>query len=111
MSKFIVRLVDGDEPRYVEWSTVVDAPITYLMTRDELQEFLIEDAVERAREEAIRDWPLRMARVDATGTSAYGRGDADDEISCNRAGPDESHLPTRQAIAEYLREQEQKARS
>lgn len=36
MGRFLIRL-DGDEgPRYLEWSTIVDAPVTFGMTREEL---------------------------------------------------------------------------
>lgn len=107
MGSGIVRLVEDPEPLYVIWSTVVDAPVTFLMTRDELREFVIEDAVRRARESATRDFPGRMDRVDTNGTSFYTPPyTVDDMVSYNRAGPDETELPTAEAIADYLRQLE-----
>lgn len=96
MGRFLIRL-DGDEgPRYLEWSTIVDAPVTFGMTREELATHY-RDEYGRA---GSRDFEERMRRVDEKGTSAYDYTVAD-HISGNRAGPDETELTAEELYQAY----------
>lgn len=75
---------------YVLWSTVVDAPLTMTMTRDQ----------------AIATYGLdRIERADENGTSivdGYPAGYTPEEIVAgNRAGPDEKTLSVAEIIAAY----------
>jgi len=83
------RALIHENGKFFEWSTVVDAPVTYAMTREEA----IEHCLNRhnlSRKEAL----LRIQRAEATGTSALGGWLSKGGIAeYNRAGPNESHLP------------------
>lgn len=63
MGKFIIKIHD----HYLEWSTIVDAPITLGMSLDEFRAYY-QDMYGRA--DAMYGLPDRIARADATGTSA-----------------------------------------
>lgn len=78
MPRWIVRLA---EDAYVEWSTVVDAPVSMLHTRDE----------------AVCGWGRdRVERADAHVTScvepAFWYDSPEEFVAGNRAGPGESEL-------------------
>lgn len=91
-----MKLADEE---YVEWSTVVDAPVTYAMTRDEMTAYLREE-YGRQRE---HETPARLDRCDKQGHSALWGQSANETVEefirGNRAGPDES-----EASLEQLRE-------
>jgi hypothetical protein len=77
--------------KYCMWSTVVDAPVTSLMSEWDLFNFLREQNPDT-------DWGLfqaRMARVREYGCSGGLYGFTKDVLlSFNRAGPNESHVAT-----------------
>ena len=75
--------------KYCEWSTVVDAPITYLLTEEEMRGHLHE----QYGDDGLASFESRMERVRKQGCSGmnYTRADL---LSFNRAGPHESHLAT-----------------
>lgn len=74
MGRGIVKLADNE---YVEWSTVVDAPVSWVMAYDE--------ALEAAGD------PARIVRADVFGTSYLSPPwSLRDLLNGNRAGPDES---------------------
>lgn len=85
MGRGIVRLAPDE---YIEWSTVVDAPVSYVMTT----------------EEALREFGLaRVLRADLDGTSYRSpRLTLADLLDSNRAGPDES-MATLDEIREKYR--------
>jgi len=100
MGRCIVRLEAPEgHPVYLEWSTVVDAPVTYAMTREELEEHVREEYGNQGLEEL----PARLERADRCGASwrdAY-RESAEDTIRGNRAGPNETELTVEQIIERY----------
>ena len=96
MPRGILSLHRDGETRYVEWSTVVDAPVTYAMTEDELRAHMKEEY----GNEGLRELPERMKRVAATGTS-FRDTTADEVTSGNRAGPDETTLTMDELVATY----------
>ncbi len=97
MGRFIVELAPG---KYVEWSSVVDAPVTYVMTETELVQYVREEYGEAG----VRELPARMERVKAKGTNALTYKSADNVIRVNRAGPNETEITREQIIAQYTRE-------
>jgi len=77
MGKFIIKIKD----MYYEWSTIVDAPVTYGMTLKELEEHIRY----RYGQEGINELPKRLERVNKQGTSQYFFM-LDDLFRHNRAG-------------------------
>jgi hypothetical protein len=63
MPRIIVQQPDG---KYAVWSTVVDNFVCQDMTRDELKDFFVEEAVEQARQEVDR----QLSRI-AEGKTTY----------------------------------------
>ena len=94
MGRFIVKMKRDDEVRYCEWSTIVDAPVTYLMSLEEFTDYYREEyGIDAAFEQ-------RMARVEATGVSSHVSSYAG-LWGCNRAGEDETQLTEEQFWVEY----------
>lgn len=75
---------------FCEWSTIVDAPVSYLMTEEELTEYI----KEKYGTEGLRQLPERMERVKANGTSSLHGETKKDLLSCNRAGARERRVRT-----------------
>ncbi len=100
MGHSIIKLNDGTRDYYLEYSGVVDAPITNGMTLDEFKEYY--------RDEYGRDGFDRLAqrleRVEARGTSEYNAESVDDTLVCNRAGKNETRLTKAQIIEMYCHE-------
>ena len=82
MPRYIVKLTTPAGDRYLEWSTVVDAPVTAYY-RD------------RYGSDSDDAFAARMARVEATGVSARDCT-VRDVVDYNRAGPNESTLTMKQ---------------
>lgn len=95
MGQFIVKL----EGKYLVWSTVVDAPLTFGMTREELTDWIREE--EGA--EGVRALPERMMRVDASGTSAFRRLTPEEVMRTNRAGPRETCISIDEIAERWVR--------
>lgn len=87
MGRYIAKLA---EDAYAEWSTVVDAPVSWVVPRDSAVGLWGEDRVERA---------------DRNGTSiidGYPAGETPEEIvRGNRAGPRESELTVAEILVAY----------
>jgi hypothetical protein len=100
MGRYVIRLDDGPDDRwYLVWSTVVDAPLTYGLSRGAMLEYLLQCTGDHAWQ-AVE----RMDRVDAKGTSSFNPGaSVDNLIECNRAGPNETKLTREQIIEQYCR--------
>ena len=103
MGQFIVRFdVDG-QPMYLNWSTIVDAPITYGMTLPELEEYV----KERWGTEGLKELPARIARADSERrSSSLERGYTKESLVRNNgAGPGESCMTEEEIIEWYCRKQ------
>ena len=74
--------------KYLEWSTVVDAPVTHTMTLAELKAYYLDEYGRRAAD----DLPNRLERVEATSTSSLVTPELEDLIAGNRAGEHETEL-------------------
>lgn len=84
MPKYIVKLKDN----YLEWSTVSDSPTTRGMTREQMRQYLLE----KGQREVEAEVESRLMRVDMHGSSAVPPETAEDIMTVNRAGKNESRL-------------------
>ena len=100
MGRSIVKIRDRDQDWYLEWSSVVDAPVTYGMTLDELKAH----TKEQYGQQGLDVLPERLARVEATGTSSMmGDRSVEEFIRGNRAGKGETCLTLAQIGEMYCR--------
>jgi hypothetical protein len=83
MPKFVAKLGNV----YFEWSTVVDAPMTYAMTRKEIADYLL--FWNRGSGEEIEE---RLEKVDKYGTDLPSKESAEKALERNRAGANEKCL-------------------
>lgn len=97
MPRFIVKLETPHGPRYMEWSTIVDAPVTYGVTLEQFEAYYRE----RYGTEGMKELPDRLRRVAITGVSADGYASVAGLISCNRAGEDDTCMTLAQIIEHY----------
>lgn len=84
MPKFIIH----HEGFFFEWSTIVDAPTSKAMRRDEFVAWY------RGLygSEGVEQLPARLERAEKYGTSSHDHESARDMILGNRAGPNEEEL-------------------
>lgn len=82
------RYIGKIDDRYFEFSTIVDAPVTYLMTREEYEAYYRSEYGNSAMDKFAE----RMERADRKGTSSVMDDSFEDMISCNRYGDGESCL-------------------
>ena len=95
MPNFIIKLDDY----YLEYSTIVDAPITYGLKRADFDNYY-------RREYGIAGldtYEERMRRVDENGTSEIGATSVEETILCNRAGYDETKITKQEMINRYCK--------
>lgn len=85
------------EDTYVEWSTIVDAPVTYTMTREQMLSYLDRKDGERSYDENRQ----RLNRTDLTGTSFHDATSLKNLISGNRAGEKETRITLEEIIERY----------
>lgn len=88
MPQYIVKLEKNNRESYLVWSTIIDAPVTYGMTRDELYQWCLADHGRKNTDELEKT--LRL--VEAKGTSSPRDKSARETISFNRAGDNEEDL-------------------
>lgn len=87
MPRYLVKLADD---AYVEWSTVVDAPVSSVMTRADV----------------LLDDPARVMRCDANGHSAtwFEPQTVEQLVAGNRAGDGETELSVEEIIEQYTQD-------
>lgn len=98
MPRYLIRL-ECPEERFLEWSTIVDAPVTCGMTEGELREYIRQEY----GRQGLRRLDERIERCREKGTSAYNV-DREAAIAFNRAGPDETHATLEEIKESYCRE-------
>ena len=101
MPRYICCFVDeknANKEYYLEWSTIVDAPLTEGMSYDDFLAYY----QNRYGTEGMHYLPERMERVKTTGTSAREET-LDELISFNRAGKNETCFTKEQIIEWYCR--------
>lgn len=101
MPRYIVKLHDDklNTDYYMEWSTIVDAPVTYGVGLDEFKRYYRD----QYGEDGMRDFPNRMRRVDEKGTSSELDNSADELIRYNRAGKNETSLTKEELLEQFCR--------
>ena len=103
MSRFILKTQHPEllTPVYAEYSTVVDAPVTYFMS---LADFLIHYREEYGNS-GMEDLKERMKRVESKGTSAMMYDSFEDTVRYNHAGPRGSRLSQVDIVRAFLSEE------
>jgi hypothetical protein len=96
MGRFIIKIED----LYFEWSTIVDAPVTYGMTLEQLEDHIRY----RYGQEGIDELPKRLERVEKQGTSINANYTVDEIIKGNRAGDNEKCLTKKQIYKKYCKD-------
>lgn len=84
MARTIVKL----NGYYLEFSSVVDAPVTFGMSLADFKLYY----QEAYGSDGMRELDAQLERVEAKGTSSFIDASAADAMSFNRAGPNESCL-------------------
>lgn len=97
MPRYILKIDIDDVPHYCEWSTIVDAPVTYLIPREEFIKRYLVTYPGETRDELDQ----RLARADSTGSSAY-EDSAESLIIANRAGDNESEITLEEIAEKYV---------
>lgn len=94
----IIKLTHKDKDYYLEWSEVVDAPVTYGMSLEEFKEYYQSEY----GNSGMNKLPERLGLVEQYGTSLGPRYEsADDYIKFNRAGNNDKCLTKEQIIKIY----------
>lgn len=84
------------EDQYLIWSSVVDAPVTYLCSRDSMLAFLV------SQDATLEDAETRISRADQHGTSMIAPVlTITDLVEYNRAGPNSTRLSSAEAIIDH----------
>lgn len=97
MPRFICKVASEEQSWYLEWSTVVDAPVTYGMSLEEFKEYYKDEYGRSSLDELAK----RLERVEVKGTSSMIHESAEDVMDWNRAGKDGSSLSRQQIIDVY----------
>lgn len=95
MGRLIIKLED----KYMEWSTIVDAPVTPGMSYFDFREYYTKEHGETS----VMIFDERMSRVHSKGTSSFDDENVDETISANRAGENESCLTKEEIINRYCK--------
>jgi hypothetical protein len=97
MPQYLLKLKDKKRDYFFVWSTVVDAPITFGMTVEELKDWY---QLEYGRS-GMKNFQERLERTIKNGTSALWNLTAKELIRGNRAGDHEKTLTEKQIIEQY----------
>jgi hypothetical protein len=99
MPRYIAKFTDKETKTdyYLEWSTIVDAPVTYGVSLDEFKEYY----KTQYGSHGFKDLDERLERVEAKGTSSQIDENINDLIEGNRAGVDEEELTYDEIVREY----------
>lgn len=93
MPRIVAKFATPAGDRYLVWSTIVEAPITFGMELDDLVDWISEQMGKDYAEQFVE---TRIPRIERTGTST---GEAVTElIRLNRAGLGETRLTLEQII-------------
>lgn len=93
MGRYILKLHE----HYLEWSTVVDAPVTFGMTLDEFKDYY----QAQYGYNGSQDLTQRLERVERKGTSSHIHDNAEDVMAGNRAGRNETSLTPEEVYQAY----------
>jgi len=96
MPKGLIKIKD----LYLEWSTIVDAPVSFGMTLIELKEYI----KDRYGQEGLLELPTRLERLEDKGTSFLDDVSAEDTVAGNRSGEGEACLTLDEIYDRYCQE-------
>lgn len=101
MPRYIMKLTDQKDNKeyYLEWSSVVDAPVTYGADINTFKKYY----ERQYGKTSMNELKERLERVEKQGTSCAFGSTSDEMISCNRAGNNESKLSKEEILDEYCR--------
>lgn len=97
MPRYIIKLTGKEGDFYMEWSTIVDAPVTYGMSLEAFKEHIKEEY----GNQGLGELPRRLERVEQYGSSSIARESAADIVRQNRAGPNERSLRLHEVYLAY----------
>ena len=92
------RYVVHHEGIFFEWSTIVDAPVSYGMTQEEYEKYYLY----KYGSSAMEDFPARLERAVQNGTSCHRKMSFDELIKGNRAGPNETEISKDEILKEIM---------
>ena len=104
MGRYIVKLDTSEGPRYLDYSTVVDAPVSYGLTREEFVEHYHEERRRRLEQELeaeMADLPRRLDQADEVGSTSMFYKSAQEALLCNRAGKNWTCMTIEQIVEHY----------
>lgn len=94
---------ERDGVRYFfDYSTLIDAPTSCAMTREEYERHYVKQVVREAIQEARRHLPDRLMRAESKGTSSHTDNDLADMLAGNRAGERDEALTVDEVLAMVL---------
>jgi hypothetical protein len=96
MGRSILKLETPKGPRYLEYSSIVDAPITWGLTLEVFEQYYKEEYGQQGLNGLVE----RMFRVEMTGSSMWGSS-LEETIRCNRAGLNGTELTIQQFTEFY----------
>lgn len=99
MGNLIIKLHGEGKDFYLDWSTVIDAPISNGMSLEEFKEYY----KQLYGEEKVTQLSERLKRVEETGCSARYTT-LDHILSCNRAGENERRISKKEILRKYCLE-------
>ena len=101
MALYIMKLTDPKDNKeyYLEWSSVVDAPVTYGADINTFKQYY-ERQYGKAGMQKLKE---RLRRVEKQGTSCAFGSTLDEMIACNRAGTNECKISKEDILNEYCR--------
>ena len=103
MGRCLFKMSGEQGDFYLDWSSVVDAPVTFGMTLEELKQYIVYEY----GQEGLKELPARLERIEANdGTSSYVKTSVSGLIAVNRAGKNETRLTYEQMYDWYCVRQE-----
>lgn len=103
MGRGIFKVDDNGKEAFIVWSSVVDAPVSFACTAEEIVEMFVEDA----RESAVLLAQEMIERARENRTSSRMGMTLADVATENRAGPAESTLTEDEIIEFYVRRKQE----
>lgn len=97
MSKTIAKFTHKKIDYYLEWSSIVDAPVTWGMTLEEFKVYY----KEQYGLQGMKELPERLERVDKYGTSSYYNESTKSLICVNNAGPNSKRASYAYIVEHY----------
>lgn len=106
MPRYLIKLIDekdNNKSYYLEWSTIVDAPVTFGMSLEDFAKYYQEEYGRHG----MLDFEQRVRRLEEKGTTCPHDKNVDETISGNRAGKNETELTKEEIIDWYCRKKEE----